>query len=234
MNTDNKNLFKHLAGPVLSLALATTGHATVTQDQYFNALASSAPGVSVWGLTIGGHTGQQLAQTFTAGLSGLLTRVDVQISGYHHGPQPITEPVTFSLRTAPGGTELAHASIAIADLPAPVWPGEFVAIDLSSFGVTVQAGQSYTIELTSANPSATISWFTAETQPGDNAPALYGGGSMHYFRNGQWLQRADLLEADAGFKTYVDTAIPAVPEPSSAWLSLAGMAGLMLRRRRQV
>lgn len=36
MNTDNKNLFKHLAGPVLSLALATTGHATVTQDQYFS------------------------------------------------------------------------------------------------------------------------------------------------------------------------------------------------------
>lgn len=65
-------LFKRLAGPVLSLALATTGHATVTQDQYFDALANAAPGVSVWGLTIGGHTGQQLAQTFTAGLSGLI------------------------------------------------------------------------------------------------------------------------------------------------------------------
>ncbi len=233
MNNAPSTFFKHLAGPVLSLALATTGHATVTQDQYFDALGSSGASVSVWGLTIGGHEGQQLAQTFTAGLSGLLTRVDLQIGGHRGGFEPLTDPVTFSLRTAPGGTELAHTSIAVADLPEPAWPGEFVAIDLSAFGITVQAGQSYTIQLTSANPYETISWFTADTHPNDNAPALYGGGSMHYFHDGQWLQHADLLEADSGFKTYVDTVTPAVPEPSTGWLSLAGITGLMMVRRRR-
>lgn len=172
---------------------------------------------------------QQLAQTFTVGLTGQLTRVDVKIRKEENpplSPGPIS-PLLLDIRpTASGAPQeadspvLASASIAPATIPTVLG---FVSIDLSP--IAVNAGDVLAIALlVSPGETGSFRWAGTSTD-------AYGGGRF-FARNA--APPADVFApfgSDLVFRTFVDTAT--VPEPATLTIFGIGLTGLGLLRRRR-
>ena len=144
------------------------------------------------------------AQTFTAGLTGQLDRVDLALSG-----MSVTTPLTVQIRdgsaTAPGDTVLASASVPTSAVTSSE---SFVPITIAS-PASVTAGTQYSI--VALNDSPAISgwfWYAGITA----TASAYEGGRLYSSPNGPpgtgpWFEGNTM--ADFEFKTYV-----APPPPS--------------------
>lgn len=209
---------------VFIAVLPGSASATAILDQAYDAFASCISGTTCPGYLVGGTSNSTLGQTFTAGQSGLLTEIGVQIIGSSHF-QPITGPVTVELRQTLSGPSLASGTIAIASIPSTV---DFAFVDVSSFGVFVNPGDSLAIVVSSTNTSNNIGWQNVST----SNPALlfnqYGGGAAFFFSSSSnsWVDVSpSAVAADFGFQTFVDPA--STPEPSSVLLLSAAALALV-------
>ena len=152
------------------------------------------------------------AQTFTAGLTGLLDQVDLALSG-----MGVTTPLTVQIRdgsaTTPGDTVLASASVPTSAVTSSE---SFVPITFTS-PASVTAGTQYSI--VALNESAPVSgwfWYAGKT-PDGSLESAYEGGKLYSVMNGTgtgpWSEGNSL--ADFEFKTYVvpppDTRIDSGP-----------------------
>jgi hemolysin type calcium-binding protein len=161
-------------------------------------------------LSIGGQ--RVAAQTFTAGLSGNLDQVDLDL---RFASPPIGEScsggsgVTVEVRTVSGGvpssTILASASVPASSIPAGTF--NFVSFALP-FPPAVTAGTQHALVVSAPDASCTGVLF----------PYNWGGASGNPYGGGAWLWKPDGASAwmglgndDGGFKTFV-----AMPQPPTA------------------
>jgi len=164
------------------------------------------------------------AQSFTAGLSGELTDVDVAANGSN----PTGSSGTFNLTLYSGdgvvGTNLGSL-IQAYTIPFGYTGNPLlyaVDIDVSSLGVDVVSGSQYTFEITATG--VLPNGFLADTSN------PYAGGQIYapeYGNQPNW----DLM-----FQTYVDQSVsgPSVPDSAPTWallgLAVVALAGFQRKR----
>ena len=176
------------------------------------------------------------AQTFTVGLAGQLTRVDLEV---------VKEATTTTLplrvevrRTTPAGFPgaddvdvLATGSIAASLLPTyqesgppnPFW----APVDLTGANLRVSPGDVLALVLRSSEPNEPFQrgymWWSYP-QGRDEYP---GGDAFRRFQGGTFERMTGNVATDSGFRTYV-----LVPEPAAVATMLAAASAVLLRRRR--
>lgn len=187
--------------PVLLLPLAVSSPVSATQqiDQ------EHMPTNSLGGLEVTAN--QAITQTFTVGISGTLTRVD--ITEIRHHRCTATADLLFQLVTTAGGVPttivLANMSVPASSVPPLNGPLGVVSIDIASFGVEVSVGDVLAIVLSTAAPGGgcTFAW-------NGDIPGTYGPGSTFLFGS-------DNLR-DMAFRTWVEPPVCIEPpEGLVAW-----------------
>lgn len=167
------------------------------------------------------------AQTFTVGITGILTGFDLLM----HKPSATTSPndINWGFQSTtsglPDGSVLSSGILALADGPTTTNTNEFVHIDLTAgFGVTAGDVLAIVLNGTASHPDPVLRW-----QGGFNTGATYAGGEALKFRFGAWVPAHTTEAIDWGFRTYVETDIP---EPSIIALFVAGLFGSGFARRK--
>ncbi|WP_293450743.1 PEPxxWA-CTERM sorting domain-containing protein [Phenylobacterium sp.] len=214
-----------LAGAVIACALiATSAHAAAQLDQADIPEAGPIPTASA-GYAI--SDGFAYGQTFTAGLTGRLTRVDLAIFGTQY--DVTGEGFSISLEQTPGVT-LYSSHFNFTDVADPYlndW-SQALRMDVTDPSLQVTAGQAYRILLTPdvGATAPAIGWLIQF----DNTALTYAGGDGFAQVGGVEYSYPDV---DYGFRIYVETA---VPEPATWALMLLGFGGLgcALRGRRSL
>lgn len=167
----------------------------------------------------------RLVQTFTVGVTGLMTQLDLAIIATPFTPSE--GGFTVSLRS-PLDVQLYSAHVPYSVAP-NVFSTDWTAMPqflLGASSFAVAAGDMYSIVVTADpnQPIGTVTWLRSA----ENVPFAYAGGQAFasYFGN-----PTIPLSGDFGFRTYVDTA---VPEPDGWALMILGfgVVGGASRRRR--
>lgn len=179
----------------------------------------------------------EIAQTFAAGFSGNLTRIDVAI-GRDNVDGTSTGGLVLDVRPIDGGfpenddaTALLVQTIPAVDVPNPnpfasFGTGAWVAVDLGA-GLAVQAGEQYALVLRPETPADDLNafWWLRPVESGFYFNGLafarqrIDGGALS-----AWSVPSG--GGDMAFRTYVT-----IPEP--AGLSLLALGGLMMLARRR-
>jgi hypothetical protein len=140
------------------------------------------------------------AQTFTAGTTGSLDRVDLAISR----PAAITVPLTVEIRATAGGTPtgpaLASENVVAADIPLVFIADGFISVPLSPAAAVV-AGSEYAIVLSSPGCGFGNCYHWVLGPAGDPYPA--GAGLQSFDAGATWTPFAYFGSTDLAFKTYV-------------------------------
>ena len=171
--------------------------------------------------------GKDLAQTFTVGLTGVLTGVDVYVMRLVGDADLIVEvrPTVGGVPVESDVAALASVVIPRASVPLPSDVG-FTSVDLTSFRVNVLAGQVLAIVLRTQGQT-TYQW---EGSAGNK----YVGGAL-FSRSPSWAVVHPNF--DLGFQTFVQPfAIPTVTEWGLAIMTLLLLTGttVKFRRRRHI
>jgi hypothetical protein len=160
-----------------------------------------------------------LAQTFTAGQSGVLDHLELGLDGSN----PATVQIRDTVSGQPGTTLLGSV-----DMPSGFVNG-WNDIDFLSQGVAMSAGTTYAIVLLNSVPSS-VDFVNANWDP-----TSYAGGDMWWNdHDAGWEQNFGFLgtlygEGDMQFRTYVDTDPPASSVPAPSALILAGIGATAVR-----
>lgn len=223
---------RDLVGLASLIALCAAARADVV-DQAYVPSPSNAGTVITWSLDDG--VPAWLAQSFTAGLSGQLTAVDLAVWGWATPQQDLRLQV-HEVDGLTVGSLLGTAIVPAAAIPVNAFGAAFpepgndpvaLRVDLSHLGIHVAAGSTYALAVSAGgrHPAGAgdIDWlFTQE--PGDHYPG--GRGMFGYSTSLQSGQLMDPLFytppgnfVDLGFRTYVS----AVPEGSTAQLAALGL-----------
>lgn len=156
------------------------------------------------------------AQTFTVGLSGLLSGFEVYLSTPGSGGT-LTFKVYRTISGVPdlGSASLAEATINISGLSEnPI----FYSGDLSGSGLMVSPGDVYALVV---QGSGQATWRGEYDDSGGFVLPHYAGGAAY---GPTFTQTIGPLGGDLGFRTYVDTA--SIPEPATMLLIGLGLLGL--------
>lgn len=162
------------------------------------------------------------AQTFTVGLSGLLSGFEVYLSTPGSGGT-LTFKVYRTISGVPdlGSASLAEATINISGLSEnPI----FYSGDLSGSGLMVSPGDVYALVV---QGSGQATWRGEYDDSGGFVLPHYAGGAAY---GPTFTQTIGPLGGDLGFRTYVDTA--SIPEPVTMLLFGFGLLGLAGVRRK--
>jgi MYXO-CTERM domain-containing protein len=171
------------------------------------------------------------AQTFTVGVPGTLTSVEVQIAR----GTGVTSSLIADVRTTTAGSPGTDAAIlASITMPAASVPTSFslFAFDFTAFNLGVNTGDVLAFVLRSADTVDTYDWNATR------ANGYSGGGAFVRLNNGSW--GTNQAFGDMLFQTWVEP-VPTddqggggngVPEPSFLALAAVGLALARLRRRR--
>jgi hypothetical protein len=177
---------------------------------------------------------QTVGQTFTVGVTGLLTSIELGLFA-SEGETDVTTLGLFNTADGtPAGNSLFSMALAPGDLPSSTlqlaFPTVFTAFNVSSGQVFVNAGQVLAIVLTNSGAGQTPvrTPFTAWQGGCD----LNTGGTyiVSHDHGGTW-QIPNGCGADTTFRTFVDPDAAPVPEPASLLLMGTGLAALFRRRR---
>lgn len=166
-------------------------HAQVRLDQ-----SNTASLTPIADVGEGGVLGSVRGQSFTVGVGGKLTRIEFYMANRWGSPD--TDPI--QVRLLAGETDSTATAIATAVIPFTAVPQvnpEFVGADFSGSNLTVQAGEIYTVWLSSNAPYLNhATWFGNEE---------YARGRGFAF--GTTSGTNPMI--DFGFRTYVE--VPQLP-----------------------
>ena len=143
---------------------------------------------------------QSIAQTFTAGMSGVLDQADLVLSTFGSPPASVTVEIRDTSAGAPGTAVLGTATIPTSSIAATK---AFVPA-LFPTPVPISAGTKYAIVAYSpgTSPNDVGAWY-------QNPPSVYAGGSGFYTMTSSppgapWIDQM----GDYAFRTYVAPAPP--------------------------
>ncbi len=196
-------------GLVLAAALARLAHAAVVLDQS-HVLTQSYGGL----ITVTDFTP---AQTFTAGKTGLLSKVDVQIYRESTATGDLGLEIWSTAGGAPSGAgPLFSTTIPNASVPVvPNGPNApFTSVSVGAGGIQVTPGQTLAVALrrTASFDDPTMAWIWG--------PPAYAGGDPYSTAFGRpWEMEAD--DIDFGFKTWVQEPSYGPPGPDYRVLQTA-------------
>jgi hypothetical protein len=146
-------------------------------------------------------SGYSYAQTFTAGMTGNLTRADVRALNYFGAASaPLQLEVWSTTNPNTLASLLASASLPQSSVPSSTG---FVSFDLSGSPAPITAGQPLALVLKTASNYSYL-WEGPSNGGYTNGVACSVSGNSYYVTMAG-------PNADFGFRTYVTT----VPEPSS-------------------
>jgi hypothetical protein len=149
--------------------------------------------------SIGLSSSQSPAQTFTAGISGRLDRVDLWLEKSATLPSPVTVEIRNTSAAEPGNTVLAAASV--PDSAIGLSPGSFVAITFAA-PPPVAVGTQYAI--VAYNSANVARWRYQNTgNPYSRGAAFVSGDDLP-----PDMGFSEIPGADMAFKTYVLTPQP--------------------------
>lgn len=193
--------------------ITSPASAALVLDQSADAFAAGSDG----GLNV--HNFQSASQTFTVGIAGLLAQVDLQVQKAFSDPSD--DLILSILGTTSGVPDLNQTLGSVAIAPGDVPPGDFnnvsfISVDVSSLGIFVSVGDLLALELT--YPMGTGDYFWYEQND------FYAGGES-FVRSPPETQFR-FQGQDYGFRTWVETSMNVVPEPSA--LAIWGLMGLTL------
>lgn len=193
---------------VASLVAGQTGKPTRAATVVFNNLSATTPYYQNAGNWLGtlGNQYAITATTFTPSASGQLDELALGLI-YQSGANSVT------LRLSPDSGGLPSAAIWQTSVPPA--PGYGSLLSLTSIGgPTLNAGQQYWLEgIAPVTPATLHGWYT--NNQGDIGPVI---GSNNYYAN---TQRFSLR-----------VGVITVPEPAACLLTVAGVVGLSMIRRR--
>jgi PEP-CTERM motif len=189
-----------------------------------------------------GYTNALVGQTVTAGMSGLLSRIDVQVFNLNPQAIGILEFGLFDGDASAGGSLLGSEALSLSLLPGgPLLsqPGVIFGFDVSSLGYYVTAGQRFSFGFRVNGPNSDSAAFVIGngSRPNPNAPPVlnynsYAGGALLFSNNGAPL--AAFSQADLGFRSWVDTARQrGVPEPATWAMMIVGFGAIGGSMRRK-
>jgi hypothetical protein len=181
---------------------------------------------------------QQRAQTFTVGITGVLTQVSVDLERFGTGAGNLVMEIRQT--TLQGGVYfpvsngfLLQTSVPATSVPAAPIVNAFTTFDLSVVGLQVNAGDHLAIVLYAQGGSG----YEFNWEGAINNPYPAGEAFERVIGNHEWVNESSFAQNyDLGFQTFVDSGPAAAPEPSSlllASVSALGMLGFGWRRRRR-
>ena len=183
---------------------------TSVLDQEFDAVPGDG---STGGTGIGFANGNQLAQTFIVGITGVLTRVDLQVFVSSLRPGAPAENLIVEIRPTIGGVPSNNDSsvLATTEVPPSAIPVDgaatqtFTTVDFSESNLTVVAGDVLAIVLRTSDTEEGYAWTHKEN-------GTYTGGGA-FFRNVLFssfasLNRTGGIPVDLGFRTFVASSLP--------------------------
>jgi hypothetical protein len=147
------------------------------------------------------------AETFTAGLSGAVDRVDLVLDRSNATTAPLTVEIRTVTSGCPSATVLASTQVAAADVPVATGPTPpFDAITFPN-PAPVAAGSQYVVVFYTASGNDYLGY-------GSTADPYSGGQACSSFSTppSTWGAEANL---DFAFKTYVGPLPPPPPPPPS-------------------
>ncbi len=171
--------------------------------------------------------GEVAAQTFTVGIAGTLSRVDLRL-GVTSNPEG---NVFVFIRNAEGHspgtvTNLGAVTLPRIDLPFPIQHDDYISLDFSSQDIRVNAGEVLAIVVDIGDLPG-ITWGLGETvQSSEGLPV---GGYTGGFALGGLTNNLPVIGYDFNFRTFVQT----IPEHSTLTLTAGALLGLVgyFRRR---
>lgn len=167
------------------------------------------------------------AQTFTAGLSGLLDHIEVGVWEFE---QSRTVETRDTIGGIPGSNILGSVYVPVG------FTWGWNSIDFLSQNITISAGNMYSIVLWNSAWPITLGGPSVKWWGGTSGiPDPYPGGEFLQYTGSTWvglMVGPEYLEADMQFRTYVETG-PVIPAPGAIVLaSIAATVVGWLRRRR--
>ena len=169
---------------------------------------------------------QSAAQTFTVGMTGTLTRVDLQV--LRDAKQSASPLVLEIRRTLVGGFpdenitgRLAHLPITATLPPYIIAPPNLIQVELGVQSLPVSAGDVLSISLNSMATRSEWYLWAGAWAPG-SVGDMYDRG-QGYFRSAFTGGVYRPMNGDLGFRTFV---VP-IPEPSSLVCSLVAAAAML-------
>jgi hypothetical protein len=190
---------RRLLGPAMAAAVVVAALSLAPGSALAGTLDQQQLDASGGSLAI--DSGLSHAQTFTAGLSGAVDQVDLDLQTVGTPTPPLSVEIRDVSGGMPGTTVLASHSVPASSIPASL---AFVAINFAS-PAPVVAGTQYAIVAYGSNiPPNEYGWGVAVGNP-------YPGGGQFYVMNsppsGAWTGPG----GDLAFKTYV---APTTPTPT--------------------
>jgi hypothetical protein len=147
------------------------------------------------------QSGSRIAETFTAGISGVLDEVDL----YLYKSSGATAPLSVEIHNVSGDTPGATVLASTTPPAVPPYPGGFTPVNFAA-PASVVAGTRYAIVASSAAPSPTLYlWMLSASVNPYPAGAAFSSPSP----SGPW---STPVATDLAFKTYVTTPDKTPPE----------------------
>ncbi|HUO09102.1 MAG TPA: hypothetical protein VM008_12420 [Phycisphaerae bacterium] len=221
------SLLRHGVGGILGLLAvvvmgASSARGSSVLDQS-NLVGSGFDAAWLPNFGTGGGAPGMFAQTFTVGVTGYLSEVDLRISRYGLAGQYDAGTLTVDVRSTVGGVPgvsngaaLASVSELLSQLPATPQTGEpgFTAFVFAGGGPLVHAGD--VLAITTANDLSSASYVMW------GGPNAYGGG------NGYLKRVVDTSWGSEGIDDFsFETFVTPVPLPSAVGEGAVGLVCVM-------